>query len=101
MRTTKTKTRKSAAVCTCHAEAQGEACFWINNGPVVKNVEELGEALHKMSKEQFAHHANRGGNDFANWIENVLGCPTCAVAVRKAKTKAGAIKALSVCDNCK
>lgn len=88
-------------MCTCHNEAQGEACFWVNNGPVIKNVEELKKAFQGMKKEQFAHHTGNGSNDFANWVENVLGCSHCATALRKAKTKAGAIKALSVCDNCK
>lgn len=101
MRTRKIKTKKSTATCTCHAEARGDQCFWVNNGPVVKNIEELKKALRDMGKEQYAHHTTHGGNDFANWVENILSCTPCALALRKSKTKAGAIKALSVCDNCK
>ena len=76
------------------AEAPPDQCFWVNFGPVVKNLQELRDALATMSDEQFAHHVGPGKNDFANWVDHVLGHTACAQALRRAKTKRGALKAV-------
>ena len=35
-----------------------EQCFWVNNGPILKNIEELADALPEMSNDIFYHHVN-------------------------------------------
>lgn len=50
-----------------------EKCFWVNNGPILKNLEELANFLPEMSDETFEHHINSEKNDFSNWINDILG----------------------------
>lgn len=71
-------------------------CFWVNNGPVIKNLEELAQALQTMTDEQFSYHTERGQNDFANWVHEVLAIPECANRIRRAQTRAGLIRIIRV-----
>lgn len=71
-----------------------ENCFWVNNGPIVKNVEGLLGALKRMSDKTFGHHVNEAKNDFSNWVNEVIGDKSLATALKKARTKPSAIKAL-------
>lgn len=75
--------------------AQPDRCFWINHGPVVKDIKELLNAASKISDEQFEYHTKRSGNDFAKWVEEVLSEKACAEKIKKSKTRAALIKALS------
>ena len=76
-------------------EAPPEQCFWVNFGPVLKNLRELRDALTAgMSDAQFAHHVGAGRNDFAAWVEGVLHEPQCARALRRARTRAAAGRAV-------
>lgn len=68
--------------------------FWVNNGPVLKDLKELHDALLKMSKEQFKHHTQKQ-NDFSLWVEIVLLDKKCAAALKKAKTQKGAAEAVA------
>ena len=61
-------------------------CFWVNCGPVLKDLGELCEALKTMSKETFAHHVAGERNDFAKWIEEVLGDGELAKKLQTCKT---------------
>ena len=54
-------------------DAAPEMCFWLNNGPILKNLEELANALPEMSSETFHHHVNSEKNDFSSWIKDVIG----------------------------
>ena len=78
-------------------DAPPEQCFWVNNGPVLKNVIELEHALKdgSISDEQFRYHTSRGRNDFSSWIQNVLHDETCSKALARVKTKKTAIRILS------
>jgi hypothetical protein len=78
-------------------DAGGPECFWVNNGPVVKNLVELLEALEQMPDEVFAHHAKGGQNDFAVWIKEVLGEEKLARRLGKLKSRKGFIRALADC----
>lgn len=75
-------------------EAQGTKCFWVNNGPIIKNLPELIEALEKMSVEKFNYHNKRNGNDFAVWVEWVLGEKDLAKKLARLKSRRGCIKAI-------
>ncbi|MFH1053191.1 MAG: hypothetical protein V1740_02125 [Candidatus Woesearchaeota archaeon] len=49
-----------------------EKCFWINNGPVIRNIYELIIALKSVKKETFSYHVSRDKNDFSEWVKEVL-----------------------------
>ena len=65
--------------------AKGSDCFWINNGPILKDLMELEKALQNMTGKVFAHHVSNKRNDFADWIEFVLKDSETATAFRKTK----------------
>ena len=72
-----------------------EKCFWVWNGPILKDLPELARALDVVSDEQFYYHVNAHKNDFAKWVEEVLGQKTLAKKLRAAKTRAAVRKALA------
>jgi len=67
----------------------GERCFWINNGPVLRNLEELYSALSEMGKDTFSHHVTKDKNDFSAWISDALGDQKLAEDIAKASSKKG------------
>ena len=71
-----------------------EHYFLTNDGQVLKNLSELPPALRRMSKETFAHHVNAERNDFANWINDVLGKKKFAQFVSKLGSKTAIIRAM-------
>lgn len=64
-----------------------ERAFWVHDGPVLRSLHELADAFDDISVGQFEYHVRGDHNDFASWIEFVLVDPTCADAVRHARTK--------------
>ena len=71
-----------------------EQSFWVNNGPVVKNIEELANALPQLSDETFQHHANKDKNDFSSWINDVVGDKKLANDLLSSKDKNSLCKKL-------
>ncbi len=67
----------------------GDRCFWVNNGPVLRNLDEMHEALSKMNKETFMHHVNAEKNDFSAWVRDILGDQKLAQDLSKVKSKKG------------
>lgn len=65
--------------------ATGANCFWVHNGPILRDLVELEEALNDMTEKMFLHHVSRRRNDFADWIEVILKDSETAMAFRKAK----------------
>jgi len=76
------------------ANAKPENCFWVNNGPVLKNLEELKEALVTMTDEQFRYHVNERKNDFAKWVREVLAEKEIARRLARIKTRKSAFQFL-------
>jgi len=95
--TKKTSKKKTSAPkgCACKQACAVEEAFWVNNGPVVMSVSELRVAIKGMTAEQYKYHTAREGNDFARWLRDCLHDDTHAVALERAKSKAGALKALA------
>ena len=69
-----------------------EQCFWVNNGPILKNIEELASTLPDISDDIFQHHVNSEKNDFSNWIKYVIGDEKLANDVLSSKNKDSALK---------
>ena len=69
-----------------------ETCFWINNGAIIKNIDELTEALKSIDKEKFKHHANKEKNDFAKWVDEVVQDNGLAKVISKIKSRQAMLK---------
>ena len=75
-------------------------CFWVNNGPILSDLQELYRALlEEITPEQFSHHVNYERNDFADWIENTLYDKKCADRIRKVKKQNTAADKVKRCLN--
>ena len=74
-----------------------ERAFWVNGGPVVKNLKELHQAIEGMSPDQFLFHTTRNGNDFARWVRDVLFDPECAERLEAVGTQKEMLKIISKC----
>lgn len=85
----KTKKEKLTVI-----NAEDESCFWVNNGPVLKNLEDLKKSLLAMGKETFDYHVNKEKNDFAVWVKNVLQDKALSGKLAKIKTVKSTIKAV-------
>lgn len=72
----------------------GDLCFWVNNGPALRNLKDLSDALKVMGEESYAYHVNADKNDFANWVLNALKDETLSSKLLKAKTLKSANKAV-------
>lgn len=84
-KSTKKTSAKDKKVSLKLVQAKDMKCFWVNQGPILKNLLELEVALEKMSDEMFGRHVSKNRNDFAEWVEHVLMDSETADALRKAK----------------
>jgi hypothetical protein len=71
-----------------------EKAFWVNNGWIVRNLEELPAALENMSDETFAFHVNKDKNDYAIWVREVVKDKVLAVTMQMVKSRKSAIEAV-------
>lgn len=83
-------TKEEARKYLCDA-APGQ-CFWVNNGPILKNLDELANALPEINDETFNHHVNREKNDFSNWVNEVVGDKKLANDLLSSRSKESALK---------
>lgn len=84
--------KEDAARFLCNASP--EQCFWVNNGPVLKNVEELADALQQMNDGTYSYHANKEKNDFSRWIGDVFQDQKLANDLLSSRNKESAVKKL-------
>ena len=82
-------TKEEAAKYLCNAAP--EHCFWGNNGPILKNGEELADALESISEDAYRYHANKDKNDFSKWISEVIGDSRLANDLLSSKNKGSAL----------
>lgn len=54
-------------------DVTGPECFWTHTGTIIYNIYELAAWLDSCSEYEFAYHVNDEKNDFARWIEDVVG----------------------------
>jgi hypothetical protein len=76
-------------------DVPGDKAFWVNNGTVIKNLQELPGALESMNDSSFAFHVNKEKNDFALWVREVVGDKMLAVTLQMVKTRRGTIDAVN------
>jgi len=72
-----------------------EQSFWVNNGPIVKNLDELSHALPELSDDLFSHHVNNDKNDFSNWIRDIIGDQKLANDIISSRNKESMLKKLN------
>jgi hypothetical protein len=61
--------------------------FWVNSGPIYKNLGEFSNKVGKLNAKQFEHHVQKEKNDFAKWIGEAVGDKVLAKKIRTLKTK--------------
>jgi hypothetical protein len=69
--------------------------FWCHKGPIVKSIAELSLVLPKMPEATFKHHVTEAKNDFASWVEAVIGDKELADAIRATKAQKSMAKAVA------
>ena len=73
-------------------DVASEKAFWVSNGWIIKNLEDLPTALEAMSDETFAFHVNKDKNDFANWVKEVVGDKSLAATLRMVRNRRNSIE---------
>ena len=68
-------------------KASPESVFYVSDGKVITDLEELGHALDEIADSVFEHHVNDSKNDFANWIEGVFKEKELAKVLRSTTSK--------------
>lgn len=84
---TKPKT-KSVPVVTVPAEL----AFWTVDGVVYHSLQELADGLVVMTGRVYRYHADKGHQDFANWVGSVFQNKSLATILKKATTPKAAEK---------
>lgn len=64
-----------------------DTAFWVANGPVFRNLEDMANGLQTLDDAQFAFHVNNDKNDFYNWINDIIGDKNLCVAIKDTKAK--------------
>ena len=83
-------TKEEAARYLC--DAAPEQCFWVNNGPILKNMEELASAIESISDDAYHYHANNDKNDFSKWVSEIIGDQKLANDLLSSKNRESAVK---------
>lgn len=66
-------------------EAPADQAFKVHQGPTVRTVAELADALDQAPKTTFRHHISNERNDFATWIREVFEDQAAAAVVESAR----------------
>jgi len=77
------------------ADVPFEYVFYLNDGRILKNMENLRDVLYSMSDELFAYHVNAEKNDFSKWVIDIIVDEKLAKDLFRAKDKMQAFKAVS------
>lgn len=83
-------TKDEAARYLC--DVSPDKCFWVNDGHVLKNMEELTSALEDMNEDIYTYHANKDKNDFSKWVSEVIGDNKLANDLLSSRSKESAVK---------
>ena len=61
--------------------------FWLKGGGEINNLTELFRSLVEMDDDVFNHHVNNRGDDFAKWVDRVLGDPVLSRRLKGSRTR--------------
>jgi len=61
--------------------------FWVNNGPILKNLCELADFLRDVDDATYEYHVNKEKNDFSSWILQIIGDEKLAKDIFKNRNK--------------
>ena len=89
------KTAKSKSDLPSLVYAPNGQEFWVNSGPVLRNLKELANYLEVIDVARYNFHTKNGSNDFANWVKHVLKDDKAAQAINKAKTISATLTAVN------
>ena len=64
--------RKSIRRTTAKKRINKDQYFYLKNGNMIKDIEELAKVMDQLEDEIFYHHVSDERNDFANWIHHVF-----------------------------
>ena len=64
-----------------------EHSFWVNNGQILKNLDDLSSILLELNDDIFQHHVNHDKNDFSNWVRDIVGDKKLANGIISSKNK--------------
>lgn len=81
--TRKTRANREALPLRYADDAQS---FWAVNGEVLNSLVALRDALERMDAKTFRYHVRDDQNDFALWVDEVLGDGTCAAELAHCTT---------------
>ncbi|MFH0978089.1 MAG: hypothetical protein V1837_02185 [Candidatus Woesearchaeota archaeon] len=55
------------------ADCNPDVVFYACNGAVIRNIYELASTIESLQDDAFSYHVNQEKNDFANWVNDILG----------------------------
>jgi len=68
--------------------------FYVNNGAVLRSLNDLLVELKRIEDSAFKHHVNSEKNDFGNWIKDVLKEKALAKNISSSKSLPAMIEVL-------
>lgn len=71
-------------------QAQGPQCFWTHNGAIISTLIDLSNLLSSIHADVYKYHVRKDKNDFADWVQFVLGDAELAKSLRSARTSKSA-----------
>ncbi len=74
------------------SKIEPELALWLNDGRIVKSLEELTKAIRTMKGRIFSQHQEN--NEIRDWVRDITGNAQIAAEIGAAKTKNDVIKAL-------
>jgi hypothetical protein len=72
-----------------------EYVFRCQDGRVLRDMNELAEALSTMTDETFTYHSNVEKKDFSNWVRDIIGDEKLAKDLEKVTDRTQAAKQAS------
>ena len=77
------------------SDVNPENSFWVCDGSILKNLDELLNFAKNAQDNVFSYHANEERNDFSNWVKDMMGDVKLAGDLSKTKDKKEAVRILN------
>ena len=76
------------------AKVPNDYVFHCQDGQILKNIQELENALNTMADETFSYHSNSEKSDFGNWVRDIINDQKLARDLNKAANRTQAAKSV-------